>query len=220
MKFLPLLTFTFLGGLVALETDAATFYTYHVAAESLPCNSANGAGNSNIDLQGTITTDGLGTLSASDIVVWDLTITLSDQTPIHLTQNKGPFSTFGSPQMLATSSELTMTRHISSDRFIFAGSSTAPASWFYGLTPSLEVLFYNTDANIQYYVQRMLTTPSTFTATAVAATEEVPEPASVVLVVIAGFAGLGIMNIRHSRWRWMESVFSQSASSSGTGKEK
>jgi hypothetical protein len=197
MKLLQLSTFAFLFGLAALEAHAAplTFYTYSVSAESLPCNSANCPSNASINLQGTITTDGLGTLAASDIVVWNLAIALSGQTPIRLTQNNGQFSTFGSSQILATSSDLTMTRSTSSDGFSFGGSVNAPASWFYGIGQPAQVLSYNTDANTQYTAQQTLTTPSTFTASLLSATET-PEPASLFLVLIAGFAWLGIAKFR------------------------
>ena len=132
-------------------------------------------------------------------MVWDLAITLSGQTPIRLTQNNGQFSTFGSPQILATSSDLTMTRNASSDGFSFGGSINALASWFYGIGPPAEVLFYNTDANTQYNAQQMLTTPSTFTASILSATET-PEPASFSLVLIAGFILLASGGHNLQKW--------------------
>ena len=197
MKLSKFATLSLLLGLAALAAPAAplTFYTYNVSAESLPCNASNCPDNTDIGLQGTMTTDGLGTLAASDIVVWNLTITLSGQTPIPLTQNNGQFSTFGSLQILATNSDLTITRKASSDGFAFGGSSSAMASWFYGIGQPAEVLFYNTDANTQYTAQQMLTTSSTFTAS-VLSTTETPEPASLFLFLIAGFTLLGIAKIR------------------------
>lgn len=191
MKLLNFLTLTFVLGMVAMEAQAATFYTYIVPTESLPCNSANCPANSTIALQGTITTDGVGTLAANDIVSWYLTVTLSGQQSITLTQNLGQFGTFGSPQILATSSDLTMTRNTSSDGFVFGGSIAAPASWFYGLAQA-EMFSYNTDPNTQYTAQQMLATPSTFTAVAVSATQATPEPASVALCG-GGLLGVGLL---------------------------
>ena len=191
MKFLPFSTLIPVLGLVAFAAHAAplTFYTYSVS-ESLPCNSANCPDNSDIGLQGTITTDGLGTLAARDIVVWDLTFSLTGQTPIRITQSNGGFATKGSPQIQATSSDLTLTLNTLSDGFTFTGSTaTASALWYYA--SAAQQLLFAASPNEQYYAQQKLTLPATLTATAVSATE-VPEPASFGLVLLAGCAGLTV----------------------------
>jgi hypothetical protein len=90
--------------LFVAQGSAASFYTYNVS-ESLPCSNCTG----NISLQGTITTDGLGSLSGKDVVVWGLTMSLSNQPPILLTQNNSAFSTYGSPQIQGTASNLIIT---------------------------------------------------------------------------------------------------------------
>jgi hypothetical protein len=167
--------------------EAASFFTYDVPLESLACTSANCSSGSAISLIGTITTDGTGSLSASDIVAWDLSITLSGQSAIRLTQNMGSFSTIGSPIISATSSDLTITLNQPPDGFQFAGSPTTPASWLYGVSPPLETIFYNTSDGKQFYANRMLSLPSTFTASALAAVET-PEPDS---LSMAGLALLG-----------------------------
>jgi hypothetical protein len=185
MKLFRLSTVGLILAFVLLKAEAApiTFYTYGVS-ESLVCTSVNCPNDSNIALQGTLTTDGLGSLTAKDVVVWDLTITLTGQAPIRLTQNNGQFSTFGSPQILATSRDLTITRNTTSDGFTLGGNTNAPASWLYGAP--IEVLFYNTSAGDQYSAQRILSTPSTFTAAAVSSTVT-PEPSSLNLGLIAAF---------------------------------
>ena len=63
------------------------------------------------------------------------------------------------------------------------------------------MLFYNTEANTQYTAQRMLATPSTFTAALLVSATEAPEPASLFLVLIAGFAGLGVARLRNGKRR-------------------
>jgi hypothetical protein len=184
MNLLKSLILTLVLALAGLEAHAAplTFYSYSVS-ESLPCTSLNCSSNEDITLQGTLTTDGLGALTAKDIVVWDLNVTLTGQAPIRLTQNNGSFSTAGSPQILATGTDLTITRNTTSDAFSLLGNNNADASWFYGVS-SANTLFYNTTATDPYYAQQMLSTPSTFTAAAVSAVET-PEPASRYLIFIA-----------------------------------
>ena len=199
MKLLKVSTLTFVLGLFALEAHAAplTFYTYDFS-DSIPCSSGCTV---NFDLQGTIITDGLGTLAASDIVGWDITATPGGQMPIILVQNNGRFSISGSPKIVATGSDLTITRNASSDGFTFETASGPFVSWTYGApyqpTQDVDVVFY-TVGNQQRSAQRNITTPSTFTAAAVTATET-PEPASLFLVLIAGFAWLGVARNQHSR---------------------
>ena len=198
MKLLQISRLTLVLGLVALAAHAAplTFYTYNVS-EALPCTSANCPDNSNIALQGTITTDGLGILAARDIVVWDLTFTLTGQTPIRITQSSGGFGTKGSPQIQATSSDLTLTLNTPSDGFSFTGSSGgADALWYY-TSPAQLLLFVKSETE-QYSAQQKLTLPVTLTATAVSASD-VPEPASFALVLLAGCAGLGVVKGRCAR---------------------
>jgi hypothetical protein len=185
VTFLRFTSILFAFALVASEVKAApvNFYTYGVS-ETLPCNAPACPTNSNITLQGTITTNSLGTLTSSNIVVWDLAITLTGQQAIRLTQNSGFFSTVGSPQIAATAQDLTLTTNSSSDGFIFGGSQNAPASWFYGPSQA-EILSYNDAAGNQFTAQQLLSFPSTFTAAAVSSTAA-PEPASLFLSVAAG----------------------------------
>ncbi len=198
MKLLPFSTLIPVLGSVACAAHAAplTFYTYDVF-EALPCNSANCPDNTNIGLQGTITTDGLGTLAARDIVVWDLTFTLTGQTPIRITQSSGGFATKGSTQIQATSTDLTLTLNTLSDGFTFTGSTaTAAAFWYYA--SSAQQLGIATSPNDQYFAQQKLTLPSTLTAAAVSTTA-VPEPASLGLVFLAACVGLAVAKARHGK---------------------
>jgi hypothetical protein len=187
--------------LFSVKGNAASFYTYDVAPESLACNSPNCASGATIDLSGTITTDGLGSLVSNDIVSWDLAITLTGQSPIRLTQNIGSFGAFGSPQISATASDLTITINSTSQGFSFGGAESAPASWAYGVGEPFQVLFYNTSDGTQYTAQQMFDLPSTFTASAVGAVAT-PEPASLPLLLAASMIllGSGLVNksARHS----------------------
>jgi hypothetical protein len=198
MKLLPILRLAPILCFVALGAHAAplVFYTYNVS-EALPCTSANCSDNANIAVQGTITTDGLGTLDRRDIVVWDLTFTLTGQTPIRITQSNGGFATTGSPQIQATNSDLSLTLNTWSDGFAFSGNSAnAGVSWLYS-SPA-QVIILGTSGNDQYSAQQQTNLPATLTATAVSAAEA-PEPASLSLAFLATCAGLAAARCRHAR---------------------
>lgn len=162
---------------LSTEVSAATFYSYNIS-QSLPCNNCNG----NITLSGSVTTDGLGSLSAGNLPVWNLVMSVSGETPITITQNNSSFNTVGSTQINATAADLTFTLNGRSDAFSFAGNSNAPAIWNYGLGSSSIFTFFA--GATQYTAQQALTYPSTVTASLIA-TSEVPEPSSSRLLLLS-----------------------------------
>jgi hypothetical protein len=187
MKWSKFFLFAFVLSAGAMLMPGATFYSYDLT-ETLPCNSSNCSGS--LTLTGSVTTAGLGALSANDISVWDLTMSGSGQTSIRLTQNNSTFSTFGSVQIQATANDLTFTSNSTNNGFTFGGSAAAPATWIYGASSSSIFTFGNGDDQLS--AVQMLSFPSTFTAE-LASASAVPEPGSWLLMVLAGTVFLGIM---------------------------
>ncbi len=120
--------FALVAAFVGVCGNAAANTTYEVN-ESLICSSGGCSGS--LGLTGSITVDQLGSLSAANIVGWNLEIGNSVDTPVTLTQSNSAFTAVGAVQIAATASALTFALAVSTDGFEFDDTSTG-ASWIYG----------------------------------------------------------------------------------------
>ena len=160
------------------QTSRADSYIYQTSS-SLLCTACV---DQKMELTGFITVDKLGSLSASDVTGWDITINPLGSTPETLTGANSAFHLVGAATMTATADALSIAIPSNAAGFDFSSHDLA---WTYGESGPAQVVTYQLNDKL-LIGEEVVGFPSTFTAQAEVENTPVPEPASLALMGLGG----------------------------------